>query len=191
MNFLAHLYLAPDDDEALLGSLMGDFVKGPLRGQHAPGIECGMALHRRIDSFTDAHAIVRRSRARIPPPRRRYAGIIVDMFYDHCLARDWPRYAALPLGQFAQRVYRLLEVNDRLLPERLQVMAQHMSREDWLSSYRELHGVALALERMGRRLTRGNALLGAGDDLIANYAGLGEDFDAFFPQLVEFARSTP
>lgn len=191
MNFLAHLYLAPDDDEALLGSLMGDFVKGPLRGQHAPGIEHGMALHRRIDTFTDAHAIVRRSRARIAPPRRRYAGIIVDMFFDHCLARDWARYAALPLGQFTQRVYRLLEANDPILPERLQVMAQVMRREDWLSSYRELHGVALALERMGRRLTRGNGLLGAGDDLLANYAGLGEDFDAFFPQLVAFAHSTP
>lgn len=188
MNFLAHLYLAADDDEALLGSLMGDFVKGPLRGEHAPGIERALALHRRVDAFTDAHAVVARSRARIPPQRRRYAGIMVDMFYDHCLARDWPRYAALPLDQFAQRVYRMLEVHDSRLPAGLQQMAPFMRRHDWLSSYRELQYVARALERMGERLRRGNGLLGAGEDLAAHNAGLDGDFDEFFPQLIEFVH---
>ncbi len=188
MNFLAHLYLAPDDDEALLGSLMGDFVKGPLRGEHPPGIERGLALHRRIDVFTDAHAAVRRSRARIPPQRRRYAGIIVDVFYDHCLARDWARYARQPLEQFAHRVYRVLEAHRDALPARLQTIAPAMSRQDWLSSYREVGSVAHALERTGQRLKRGNGLLGAGEDLTAHYAGLGEDFDEFFPQLIAFAN---
>jgi len=188
MNFLAHLYLAPDDDEALLGSLMGDFVKGPLQGQHPPGIERGLALHRRIDAFTDGHAVVARSRARIPAPRRRYAGIIVDMFYDHCLARDWLRYAPLPLDQFARRVYRLLEYHDERLPARLRHIAPFMSGQDWLSSYRDLSAVARALERMGERLKRGNGLLGAGEDLDAHYAGLGKDFDEFFPQLIAFAQ---
>ncbi len=190
MNFLAHLYLAPDDDDALLGSLMGDFVKGPLRGEHAPGIERGLALHRRIDAFTDAHPVVARSRARILPPRRRYAGIMVDMFYDHCLARDWARYASLPLEQFADRVYRLLENQGSRLPERLRRMAPTMTRQDWLSSYREVRAIGCALERMGTRLKRGNALLGAGADLDVHYAGLGADFDEFFPQLITFARSS-
>lgn len=188
MNFLAHLYLAPDDDEALLGSLMGDFVKGPLRGEHGPGVERGLFLHRRIDAYTDAHPVVARSRARIAPPRRRYAGIMVDMFYDHCLARDWSRYASLPLEQFADRVYRVLYSHESRLPERLRRIAPAMSRQDWLSSYRELRSVGFALERMGERLKRGNALLGAGTDLDAHYAALGADFDEFFPQLIEFAR---
>jgi acyl carrier protein phosphodiesterase len=190
MNFLAHLYLAPDDDEALLGSLMGDFVKGPLRGHHSPGIERGLALHRRIDVFTDAHSVVRRSRGRIGPDRRRYAGIMVDMFYDHYLARDWARYAAQPLEQFARRVYALLEAHRGRLPATLQYIAPVMSRQDWLSSYRETQAVSRALERMGERLKRGNALLGAGADLADNYAGLGEDFHEFFPQLIAFAHAT-
>jgi len=189
MNFLAHLYLAPDDDEALLGSIMGDFVKGPLRGEHSPGIESGLALHRRIDAFTDAHSVVRRSRERIGPARRRYAGIMVDMFYDHYLARDWARYGAQPLNQFAQRVYAVLEAQRHLLPVTLQRIAPMMRHDDWLWSYRDPQAISRALERMGERLKRGNALLGAGADLADNYAGLGEDFHEFFPQLIAFAHA--
>jgi len=92
MNFLAHLYLADPQPLGLLGSLMGDFVKGPLGGRYPEPITRGIMLHRRIDTFTDAHAVVRASRTRISPGRRRFAGIMIDVFYDHFLARDWARY---------------------------------------------------------------------------------------------------
>lgn len=190
MNFLAHLYLSPADDDALLGSLMGDFVKGPLSAHPADEVRRGMALHRRIDTYTDAHPVVRDSRNRISAARRRYAGIMVDMFYDHFLARDWTRYHEQPLTAFAHRVYAVLLRNRERLPERLARIAPYMATQDWLSSYRAIESIHVALERMGTRLTRGNALNGAAGELVLHYDALEADFRAFFPQVTAFARAT-
>jgi len=187
MNFLAHLFLSPPGDEALLGSLMGDFVKGPLDAK-LPAYRHGLILHRKIDSFTDAHAMVRRSRNRISSARRRYAGIMVDMFYDHFLANNWAGYCREPLESFTARVYALLERNSEVLPERLRRIAPQMARQDWLSSYREVESIHIALNRTGDRLKRGNALLGAAHELTANYDGLRDDFRAFFPDVIAFAQ---
>lgn len=89
MNYLAHLHLGGQRPEELLGSLYGDFVKGPLQGEFRPGIESGIQLHRSIDAFTDAHPLVGQALSRFTHTRRRYAGIVLDVFFDHCLARDW------------------------------------------------------------------------------------------------------
>ena len=188
MNFLAHLYLADRRPEALLGSLMGDFVKGPLAGRFPPELAQALAQHRRIDAFTDAHPIVRVSRARVAPARRRFAGIMVDVFYDHFLALHWEDYADEPLEAFTREVYALLRTRAAILPERLRQIAPHMAQLDWLGSYRRVEAVHEALDRMGERLKRGNALLGAGQELTANYAGLEADFRAFFPEVIRFAE---
>ena len=58
MNYLAHLHLGGPAPAQLLGSLYGDFVKGPLAGRYAADIEAAIRLHRRIDVFTDAHPAV-------------------------------------------------------------------------------------------------------------------------------------
>jgi len=188
MNFLAHAFLARDESDLLLGSLMGDFVKGPLAARYAPSITRGLILHRGVDTYTDAHAIVARSRARVAPIRRRYAGILVDLFYDHYLARHWSDYAAMPLDQFTASVYATLLDRPYLLPDRLRDIAPHMASRDWLGSYRDIAAVGESLDRIGTRLKRGNALLGSVKELIANYASLEADFRAFFPDVVRFAQ---
>jgi len=147
-----------------------------------------LSQHRKVDAFTDAHAIVRASRARMAPARRRFAGILVDVFYDHFLALHWADYADQPLEAFAREVYALLRTREAILPERLRRIAPLMAQFDWLTSYRRVEAVHVALDRMGERLKRGNALLGAGAELTANYAGLEADFRAFFPEVVRFAR---
>ena len=188
MNFLAHLFLADTHPDALLGSLMGDFVKGPLVGRYPPALERALVQHRAVDTFTDAHPIVRTSRARVAPPYRRFAGIVVDMYYDHFLARRWGEFAIEPLADFTARVYAVLLAQEARLPERLRRIAPSMARRDWLGSYRAVESVHIALDRMGDRLKRGNALLGAGEALMPHYAALDADFRAFFPELVRFAR---
>jgi acyl carrier protein phosphodiesterase len=188
MNFLAHAFLARDDADLMLGSLMGDFVKGPLDDRYGPAIKHGLILHRSVDTYTDAHALVARSRARIGPARRRYAGILVDLFYDHYLARNWNEYTNVPLDRFTESVYANLLARSGLLPERLQRIAPHMARTDWLGSYRDTAAVGEALDRIGTRLKRGNGLLGSLEDLVENYAGLEEDFRAFFPDAMQFAQ---
>ena len=188
MNFLAHAYLAEGSDESIVASLMGDFVKGPLDARHGAGIARGLTLHRRIDTYTDAHPVVARSRARVSPERRRYAGVLLDLFYDHFLARHWADYSDLPLEGFTARVYAALRSSHALLPERLQLIAPRMAAADWLASYRHIDAIGVALDRIGERLKRGNALLGSGAELTAHYDGFEADFRVFFPDVVRFAR---
>jgi acyl carrier protein phosphodiesterase len=188
VNFLAHAFLAHGNTEVMVGSMMGDFVKGPLVNHYSPAITQGLTLHRRVDTYTDAHGLVARSRSRISPARRRYAGILIDLFYDHYLASNWRDYSAMPLNEFTISVYAALLQRMHELPERLQNIAPHMARMDWLGSYREADAVGEALDRIGNRLTRGNALLGSVEELKANYAGLLEDFRMFFPEVILFAR---
>ena len=188
MNYLAHLYLSEPHDEAWLGSLMGDFVKGPLDNRYGKEITRAIALHRKIDVFTDAHAVVLQSKSRMSAERRRYAGIMVDVFYDHFLAKHWLDFHEEPLAEFTGRVYRVLERYHTILPERLQRMAPMMVQWDWLGSYAYTASIHTVLNRMGQRLKRENRLMNSADELVGNYAQLEADFRAFLPDVLRYAR---
>ncbi|MBJ7373888.1 MAG: DUF479 domain-containing protein [Pseudomonas sp.] len=186
MNYLAHLHLGGQRPGQLLGSLYGDFVKGRLQGQFDPEVEAAIALHRRIDVFTDRHPLVDIALGRFSETRRRYAGIVLDVFFDHCLARDWTLYADRPLEQFTADVYHVLS-RERQLPERLAKIAPHMVANDWLGSYREFEVLEQVLRGISRRLTRPEELAGAMAELRRLYEPLSEDFSQFYPQLQDFA----
>ncbi|TXH94374.1 MAG: DUF479 domain-containing protein [Pseudomonas sp.] len=188
MNYLAHLHLGGDAPQQLLGSLYGDFVKGPLAGHFPAGIEAAIRLHRCIDAFTDRHALTLQARLRFASEYRRTSGILVDLFFDHCLARDWDNFASEPLSQFTGRVYRTLAAQEHL-PPRLAVIAPRMAAQDWLGSYRDFSVLEQVLQGMSRRLSRPQLLTGALGELERLYEPLGEDFRAFYPQLQAFAAS--
>lgn len=191
MNFLAHLLLGPDEPQQALGGLLGDFVKGPLAAIQLPEpVREGIWLHRKIDSFTDRHELVQRSRARVSPERRRYAGIMVDMFYDHLLARHWQRFSEQSLEEFTERMYRAVAEQQDLLPDNARTILLRMAEEDWLGSYAQLDNLHLALDNMARRRLRpGNPLSGAAFELEGDYRGFEEDFLDFMPQVIDFAAS--
>ncbi len=188
MNYLAHLHLGGPRPGQLLGSLYGDFVKGPLAGRFAAEVEASILLHRRIDAFTDRHPLVRAACARFPAERRRYAGILLDLFFDHCLARHWDDYADEPLTGFSARVYRVLDAEPQL-PGRLAQIAPRMAAQDWLGSYREFAVLERVLLNMQRRLSRPEGLDGALIELERLYPALLEDFRRFYPELMAFARA--
>ena len=188
MNYLAHLHLGGQRPDQLLGSLYGDFVKGRLQEQFAPEVEAGIQLHRRIDVFTDRHPLVDIALGRFSDTRRRYAGIVLDVFFDHCLARDWRLYADQPLAQFTADVYRVLS-REPQLPERLAKIAPHMVANDWLGSYQEFEVLDQVLRGISRRLSRPEELAGAMQELRRLYEPLSEDFRLFYTQLQDFAQS--
>lgn len=190
MNYLAHLHLGGQRPGQLLGSLYGDFVKGRLQGQFDPEIETAIQLHRRIDVFTDRHPRVDVALSRFSQTRRRYAGIVLDVFFDHCLARDWTLYADRPLELFTSDVYRVLSSQPQL-PERLARIAPHMMANDWLGSYREFEVLEQVLRGISRRLTRPEELAAAMQELRTLYEPLSEDFQLFYPQLQDFAQNQP
>ena len=183
MNYLAHLILGDDSDESLVGALLGDFVKGSELSRYSPAIQRGIRLHRRVDSFTDAHPVVIRSKRRIDPRYRLLKGVMVDIFYDHFLAKNWGEYARIPLEKFARQVYTSLRRHNCVLPRRLKWMLPYMVADNWLLSYREEETVAIVLGRMSQRLTRKNILGQGAEQLRRHYGALEDDFREFFPEL--------
>ncbi|WP_120995820.1 ACP phosphodiesterase [Stutzerimonas urumqiensis] len=187
MNYLAHLHLGGSTPPELLGSLYGDFVKGPLKGDYADAIEAGIRLHRQIDAFTDTHPRVLAAKARFPAERRRYAGILIDLFFDHCLAAHWSGYSEEPLDRFTRRVYLALS-SEPALPGKLAVIAPRMAAQDWLGSYRDFGVLEQVLANMSRRLSRPEGLAGGMQELERLYRPLSDDFQAFYAQLQAFAE---
>jgi acyl carrier protein phosphodiesterase len=191
MNYLAHAFLARQSPELLTGGLLGDFVKGAVDEHYNPAVRSGILLHRAIDRYTDAHAVVAASRALISTPRRRFAGILVDVFYDHFLARHWHRYGDEPLEQFTAQVYATLWPQRSAFPERLQRILPFMRADDWLASYAEIESVEMALKGIARRFQRfprAVAMAGSIEELSQNYTALEECFLEFFPQLQAFVQ---
>jgi acyl carrier protein phosphodiesterase len=191
LNYLAHIFLARYSDDAMLGALLGDFVKPHSGFAFNAEVEREIMIHRKVDAFTDSHPLVLHAKTLFPGPSRRFAGILLDVFYDHLLAVHWTRYADMPLAPFIERFYRTLDSQSALLPPRLATIAPHMIRQDWLGSYVDYAGVDRAIRRMATRLSRNGDVMCAGlDDLSANYAALADGFHAFFPQLTAFVDQT-
>ena len=191
MNYLAHAFLSRDAPERLIGGLLGDFVKGPVGERYSPAVRAGILLHRAIDRYTDDHELVRASRALVSPERRRFAGILVDVFYDHFLARHWRRYSEVALPDFTREVYATLLAHRAGFPERLQRILPWMAGDDWLGSYGELWAVDAALNgiaRRFRRFPRARVLTGAVEELEHNYTDLEVYFLRFFPELVAYVE---
>ncbi len=186
MNFLAHLFLSGDEPELLLGNLMGDFVKGRLDGRYPPGIERGITLHRRIDSFAATSPSFLRSKRRLNPSFGHFRGVLVDLYYDHFLAVDWDDYADRTYSRFVSDAYRIALDNELLLPAGLRRIVAMLFTE-WLPSYREVAGIERALTRMGGRVTRPNPLGEGGRELRRCYDELHTDFQEFFPELMVLA----
>ncbi|MEX1082417.1 MAG: ACP phosphodiesterase [Halofilum sp. (in: g-proteobacteria)] len=189
MNFLAHLCLADGSPDSIAGNLLGDFVKGNPDGRFAPAVVRGIRLHRAVDTFTDGHPVVRRAIGRIAPVRRRYAGIAIDMAFDHFLARAWQADDAHGFAATRQHAYAVLLARRDGLPERLQAILPSLTGNDWLGAYARFDGIAGALERMSGRLTRANALGETGQDVAQAYDALEQDFLDFWPTCRAFAAT--
>lgn len=184
MNYLAHLYFALSDAQSLTGNLMGDFTRG-LEVEHLPPkITLGLKNHRSIDSFTDSHTITRQLRNLFSGQRRRVAGIILDVVFDHFLIKHWGKLHPQPLNDFLLRAYGGLLDQQNHMPSRMRTVVSRMAESNWLLGYTQLEGVVYALDRMAERRPIANALAGSHQELEDNYAAIEAGFGEFFPQLV-------
>ncbi len=172
--------------------MLGDFVKGRVIEGWNDGIRAAILLHRAVDQFTDRHPLTVASRQLVSADRRRFAGIMVDMFYDHFLARHWARFHPLPLREFTQRVYGSLLPHHTKFPPRLQRILPWMTQDDWLASYAEMESVDAALRGLARRFRYSERAVGLASgvkDLESNYAALEKNFFEFIPLLNEFVEA--
>ncbi|MBK9019950.1 MAG: DUF479 domain-containing protein [Sulfuritalea sp.] len=187
MNFLAHALLAGDDPALVVGGVVGDWIKGPLPGRLPPDLARGAALHRAIDSHAETHPAFRRSRARVSTARRRYAGVLVDIFYDHLLAADWAALHPQPFADYRHAVYRQVSERFADLPQDAHYALMLMASEDWFHSYARIDGIADVLARMSRRARRPNPLAGGEAEFLADAEGFRADFQEWLADARRFA----
>ena len=192
MNYLAHVFLSHHTPDAIVGALLGDFVKGRVVDGWNEDVRAAIAVHRAVDRYTDRHPLTRASCALVSTERRRFAGILIDVFYDHFLARHWSRFHPLPLADFTQTIYAALWPRRTEYPARLQRILPWMMRDDWLASYAEIASVDAALRGLARRFRfaqRAGGLATGISELEENYAALEKNFLEFVPQLRDFSES--
>jgi acyl carrier protein phosphodiesterase len=184
MNFLAHIFLSGEKPKIMVGNFIGDFVKGRnVAARFEYEIAKGIELHRLIDEFTDSHKIVSLSKDRLRPKYRHYAPVIVDVFYDHFLARNWNNYHPTPLPDYAARSYGILNEHYELLPEKVQQMLPYIEKGNWLVNYSRVEGIQRALTGMSRRTRFDSKMDESVNDLLQHYDDFKKEFELFFPDL--------
>ncbi|EGA65001.1 ACP phosphodiesterase [Vibrio brasiliensis] len=191
MNYLAHLHIAQHCQSSLLGNLLGDFVKGNPDTQFSQHVSQGVRLHRFVDSYTDSHGSVIEARQLFDNGTRRFSGIALDMFWDHCLAKRWYEFHSQPLEQFCNAALEQV-MNDeqqQQLPERFVTVTQAMWQGQWLSSYQHIENIEFALQRMSNRSARMARLADCFPYLERNYHQLDELFTSLYPQILTASKS--
>ncbi len=183
MNVLAHALLAAPDEDLVFGGLIGDFVHGRLDPALPRGVRDGIALHRSIDVFTDAHVQVAAARALFEPPYRRYAGILLDVWFDHLLARDWPRLGRGNLATFSHGVLALLQRRHDEVPMTMQRFVRYLVANELPLRYREVGMIDQVLRGLSTRLSRANPVGAALPVLEAHADAIARHFEAFLPEL--------
>ena len=173
MNFLAHIYLSGENELITIGNFFADGIRGKKYKQYPSEIQVGIKLHREIDTFTDAHPIFRQSTKRLHKAYSHYSGVIVDIFYDHYLAKNWRDYSNIPLEEYIQNFYKTLNENFEILPERFKKLTPFMIEDNWLLSYATIEGIQKVLNGMNRRTNGLSKMNEATKELVANY----EDFE--------------
>jgi acyl carrier protein phosphodiesterase len=178
----------------MVGNLLADFIKGPAADLLPPGVQAGIRQHRAVDAFTDRHPVVMRSIARIGKTWGWFSGIIIDVYYDHVLARDWDRYAEVPLRAFADRANGIIRDHAGFMPAEARGPALRFVETDRLMSYARADGsgVEEALRRLSDRIAvripkRALPLHDAMPDLQAAHPDLAADFHEFFPDAIQLA----
>ena len=189
MNHLAHLFLSQSDTNLLVGNYIADHVKGKQINEFSEGVQRGIIMHRGIDQFTDEHKIVQISKERLYPKYHKYAAVLIDMFYDHVLAKNWSKYSPIQLESFTKSAYQILGSQVAVFPHSAQLMYAHMFKYDWLSNYANLEGMQKALNGLSRRATFVSKMEEAILDLEKDFNLYEAEFEAFFPEIIEYANT--
>lgn len=185
MNYLAHLYLAKPTADSHFGNLLGDFG-GQRQLTHLPTtVKSALDNHYLVDKFTDAHPLVKEAKQVFSAKRRRFAGVAVDVVFDHFLITHWQQFNSQSLTNFKHTSYDLLKKRIPVMPQKMQHVVTHMTQNDWFKEYESIDGVGRALDNIVSRIRFTNNFAGANEDIIRHYGELDELFLAFFPELIK------
>jgi len=193
MNFLAHVYLSGSDEQKQIGNFIADSVRGKQYLTYPKSIQYGILLHREIDTYTDSHPIWRKSKKYLVPTYNHYAAVLVDMYYDHFLAKNWSLYHSTPLAEYVANFYATLQNNVAILPPKVQNFLPIMIAENWFTCYETIDGLKHILTQMDRRTKGLSKMSYATTELLQYYDYFEDDFTLFFKDLehhVQFIQHT-
>ncbi|GIZ07567.1 ACP phosphodiesterase [Flavobacterium sp. UMI-01] len=188
MNFLAHIYLSGNNELVKIGNFMADGIRGKHFENYPFDVQKGIILHRAIDSFTDSHPVFRKSTKRLHSRYHHYSGVIVDVFYDHFLAKNWWQYSDEKLEDFTHRFYLSLEKNSAILTERTLHLMPYMKKQNWLLSYQSIEGIHNILTQMDSRTKNKSNMRFASEELQLHYEAFEQEFTSFFKDLQNHAQ---
>ena len=187
MNYLAHIYLSGEDEGITIGNFIADGIKGKKYEKYPLKIKKGILLHRAIDTFTDQHPIVRQSTARLHKNYGHYSGVIVDILYDHYLAKNWEQYHDQALEDYVEDFYELLRSSYEVLPNRIKRMMPYMISDNWLLSYSTVPGISRILDQMNIRTKGISKMNFAVLELEQYYSEFESEFTSFFAELINYS----
>jgi acyl carrier protein phosphodiesterase len=183
MNYLAHIYLSGTNTDVQLGNFIADFIRGNHYKNLPLDVQKGIKLHRFIDNYTDHHPIFKKSKKRLFNEFRHYSAVVVDMFYDHFLAKNFHKYSAITLYEFSQAFYLILEANSSILPKAVVNLIPVIKEFNWLYSYREIAQLKAILNQMNNRTKHVTELHKSVDTLTTYYSEFESEFFEFFDEL--------
>jgi len=187
VNFLAHIYLSGTNDLIKIGNFSADGIRGKDYLTYPLEMQIGILLHRKIDSYTDSHPLFKKSCKRLYPRYRHYSRVIVDIYYDHFLARNWTNYSEQPLALFVSDFYDCLNSHISILPAKFQKITPYMISGNWLENYANLEGIASVLKGMDRRSGMQSKMSQAIEELTEDYEHFKTDFELFFKDLKSYS----
>lgn len=179
MNYLAHIYLSFDQEFITLGNVIADFVKGNKYNEYPEEIKKGILIHREIDAYTDKHPIFIQGKRRLSHYRH-FSGVIMDMYYDHFLAKNWSSYSEETLSDFTQKNYKIFLKHDDKIPRNASYLIHYMQKDDWLYNYQFMEGLQRSLTGMSRRFPFLDGIEKATTELKGDYESFEGEFHDFF-----------
>ncbi|HOP57824.1 MAG TPA: ACP phosphodiesterase [Bacteroidales bacterium] len=188
MNVLAHIYLSGDSDKIIIGNYIGDYVKGRDYLKYPDLVRKGIILHRHIDDFTDRHPVVHRSKIFFSKKYYKYAGVVIDIIYDHFLTKEWDLFSRRPLESVTYNFYRAMVNNYDMLPDKVKETIPFFIINNWIESYQTLHGIKKVLKTLSSQTSLPKQSSFAIRMLKKNYYSLQDDFLEFFPQLIDYVE---
>lgn len=188
MNYLAHLYLSCDNEDLLIGNFIADSINNKDLPDFNKEIQKGVQLHRLIDTFTDSHPLVKQGTKRLHPFHHKYAPVVVDILYDHILAKNWKNFSGQTLEDFAQNVYEILDRRMDELPSKMARRVPGMIKGDWLVKYGTKEGLAYTFMKMDERTSFPSNFKDATDHVELYYKEFNSEFNQFFPEVIDYVE---
>ena len=189
MNYLAHMYLSCSDEDLIIGNMLVDMMNIKRLRELPKQYHKGFDLHRLIDQFTDEHPLVKEATLKLRDNHRKYAPVVIDIFYDYVLSNEWSRYSGEDIQEFCNGIYEVLEKHLKNLPEDIVIRLERMINSNFLMTCSSPDAIRNVFNIIDGRARFTNSFSLATDDLLGDYEYYRNNFYKFFPDMIERAGS--